>query len=108
MKASYLSLPYTTKSSESADVNTSVRKTPENTASPTGQHPHLRPADYIIEALGEGIKSNFLGYNIDVEFLTLSIRSLAVSSARVIQERIIKPIATRYQRGYHSLTQTSF
>ncbi|TSD67354.1 hypothetical protein FFF34_008160 [Inquilinus sp. KBS0705] len=71
---------------------------------------HLTPADYIIEALGEGIKQNFLGYSIDMEFLTLTARSIVVSGVSSIKQHVIKPISAKLQRGHGhpNLTQTSF
>jgi hypothetical protein len=77
----------------------------------TVQHPHHpTTTEYIIEALGEGIKQNFLGYNIDMEFLTLTARSIAAASANSIKQHVFKPLAAKLHRshGHHPFTQTSF
>jgi len=77
----------------------------------TGQHlHHPTTTEYIIEALGEGIKQNFLGYNIDMEFLTLTARSFAAASANSIKQHVFKPLAAKLHRSqaHQSFTQTSF
>ncbi|GAA4333058.1 hypothetical protein GCM10023149_39610 [Mucilaginibacter gynuensis] len=65
---------------------------------------------YVVDALGEGLKQNFLGADINMEFLTLAIRVMASASIKTIQQKVIKPIAakTRTAVKYPSLSQPAF
>jgi hypothetical protein len=51
---------------------------------------HHKPSttEYIINVLGEGLKQNFLGADINMEFLTLTIRRFASSSIKAIQQAV--------------------
>ncbi|MBK0378743.1 hypothetical protein [Mucilaginibacter segetis] len=37
---------------------------------------------YVIDAVGEGIKQNLLGYDINIDFLTLTLRSYLYTGAK--------------------------
>jgi translation initiation factor 2 alpha subunit (eIF-2alpha) len=65
--------------------------------------------EYIISVLGEGLKQNFLGADINMEFLTLTVRSLASTSIKAIQQ-VIKPgnAKQRSQADNRQFNQTSF
>ena len=47
-------------------------------------------AKYVIEALGEGIKQSLNGMDINTEFLTLTVRSLAQTSGENVKKLIEK------------------
>ncbi|GGG99882.1 hypothetical protein [Mucilaginibacter phyllosphaerae] len=51
------------------------------------------PSEYIINVLGEGFKQNFLGADIDMEFLTLTVRSYATATVNAIRKIVVKPAA---------------
>ena len=63
----------------------------------------------IVDVVGEGLKQNFLGPNIDMEFLTLSVRSFASSSAKAIQQ-FVKPLTKKQSMvtPCHQLNQPCF
>lgn len=46
--------------------------------------------NYVIGAIGEGLKQNFLGADINIEFLTLMVRSYAIASAKTIRSLVHK------------------
>lgn len=46
--------------------------------------------NYVIEALGEGLKQNFLGADIDIEFLTLTFRRYMIASANTLRGLVDK------------------
>ena len=79
-----------------------------NAEQTTGTHHKPSTSEYIINVLGEGLKQNFLGSDINMEFLTLTVRSFASSSIKAIQQ-VIKPAGAK-QRGQanHQFNQTSF
>lgn len=66
-------------------------------AASTSSRPHLlrNSANYVIDALGEGLKQNFLGNDINMEFLTLTVRSLAQTSVTAVQQFIHKHSTAR-------------
>ena len=63
----------------------------------------------LVDVVGEGLKQNFLGPNIDMEFLTLTVRSLALSSAKAIQQ-FVKPLTKKQSANTpcHQLNQPCF
>jgi len=110
MKTPYTIQSYQNPPVQTAGAEANIAETPQRFVPSTITQPHHPTAtEYIIEALGEGIRQNFLGYNIDMEFLTLSARSLAATSISAIRQHIIKPIAARRYRNNddHSFTPTS-
>ncbi|PAW94375.1 hypothetical protein CKK33_13090 [Mucilaginibacter sp. MD40] len=46
--------------------------------------------NYVIGVIGEGLKQNFLGADINMEFLTLTVRSYAIASAKTIRNLVHK------------------
>lgn len=62
------------------------------TSTATTQQPRLFKT--FVDVVGEGLKQNFLGPNIDMEFLTLSVRSIASSSVKAIQQ-FVKPLTKK-------------
>jgi hypothetical protein len=56
---------------------------------------------YIIDALGEGLKQNFLGADIDMEFLTLTLRSYATTTVNALRQLVIK--STDKQPNHNSI-----
>jgi hypothetical protein len=75
--------------------HTAVPKNTITSTSTTGaQHKHTMSAgEYIINVLGEGFKQNFLGSDINMEFLTLSVRSYATSTVKALRKLAVKPAA---------------
>lgn len=71
------------------------------------QKPHFFRT--IVDVVGEGLKQNFLGPNIDMEFLTLSLRSFASTSAIAIQQ-FVKPLMKKQEVELpcHQLNQPCF
>ena len=63
----------------------------------------------LVDVVGEGLKHNFLGPNIDMEFLTLTIRSFASSSAKAIQQ-FVKSVTKKQltDTPCHQLNQPCF
>ena len=47
-------------------------------------------AKYMVEALGEGIKQSLNGMDINVEFITLTVRSVAHASGKGVKKLIEK------------------
>jgi hypothetical protein len=60
-------------------------------------------AKYMVEALGEGIKQSLNGMDINVEFITLTVRSLAQTSGRGV-----KTLIEKYSAGSRQLAQKRF
>jgi hypothetical protein len=77
--------------------NTDHTAVPQNnisTSTARAQHKHTMSAgEYIINVLGEGFKQNFLGSDINMEFLTLSVRSYATTTVKALRKMVIKPAA---------------
>jgi hypothetical protein len=77
--------------------NTDHVAVPQNNTSTStagAQHKHTMSAgEYIINVLGEGFKQNFLGADINMEFLTLSVRSYATSTVKALRKLVVKPAA---------------
>jgi hypothetical protein len=48
----------------------------------------------IVDVLGEGLKQNFLGNDINMEYLTLTVRSVASTSVKAIQ-KAVRPFTNR-------------
>jgi len=73
----------------------------------TNSQPHIFKT--IVDVVGEGLKQNFLGPNIDMEFLTLTVRSFASSSAKAIQQ-MVKPVSKKQviENPCHQLNQPCF
>ncbi|MBL4675391.1 MAG: hypothetical protein JKY70_04180 [Mucilaginibacter sp.] len=53
----------------------------------------LTTTEYLIGVLGEGLKQNFLGADINMEFLTLTVRSYATESVKAVRRFIGKATA---------------
>ena len=62
--------------------NTSTTRTPGS-----GSSLLKNTTTYVVGALGEGLKQNFLGADINMEFLTLTIRVMASASIKTIQQK---------------------
>lgn len=77
--------------------NTDHTAVPQNTTSTStagAQRKHtISAGEYIINVLGEGFKQNFLGSDINMEFLTLSVRSYATSTVKALRKLVVKPAA---------------
>jgi hypothetical protein len=54
--------------------------------------PAMTASQYIITALGEGFKQNFLGADINMEFLTLTVRSYATTTVKALRKLVVKPV----------------
>ncbi|RYU91427.1 hypothetical protein EWM62_05655 [Mucilaginibacter terrigena] len=52
----------------------------------------LSAGEYIINVLGEGFKQNFLGTDINMEFLTLTVRSYATSTVKALRKLTVKAV----------------
>lgn len=72
--------------------NTDHTAVPQNTVSTStsGSKNSMSASEYIISALGEGFKQNFLGSDINMEFLTLTVRSYATSTVKAIRKMVDK------------------
>ncbi|RFZ90757.1 hypothetical protein D0C36_17530 [Mucilaginibacter conchicola] len=64
--------------------------------------PHLTPTEYMIGVLSEGLKQNLLGADINMEFLTLTVRSYATESVKAVRRFIGKAA------GGKNINSTSF
>lgn len=74
--------------------HTAVSQKNVSTSTAGAQHKHTMSAgEYIINVLGEGFKQNFLGADINMEFLTLSVRSYATSTVKALRKLVVKPAA---------------
>lgn len=76
--------------------NTSRTATPAKSkpsTSQTDQKHHFTAGEYIVSALEEGFKQNFLGSDINMEFLTLTVRSYADSTVKAIRKIVNKSAA---------------
>lgn len=62
----------------------------------------LTTTEYLIGVLGEGLKQNFLGADINMEFLTLTVRSYATESVKAVRKFISKTAAGK------NINSTSF
>jgi hypothetical protein len=103
MKTVQLSQPnFTTPANGAAADNISIVSTVQNpfanqkdsvTTTATTQQPHIFKT--LVDVVGEGLKQNFLGPNIDMEFLTLTVRSFASTSAKAIQH-FVKPLNKKH------------
>lgn len=51
----------------------------------------MSAGEYIINVLEEGFKQNFLGADINMEFLTLTVRSYATSTVKALRKLVVKP-----------------
>ncbi|MGY4537361.1 hypothetical protein ACVW0P_001777 [Mucilaginibacter sp. UYNi724] len=73
--------------------NTDHTAVSQNTVSTStlGSKNSMSASQYIISALEEGFKQNFLGADIDMEFLTLTVRSYATSTVKAIRKMTAKP-----------------
>ncbi|MBD1394820.1 hypothetical protein [Mucilaginibacter glaciei] len=118
MENTYLSQPTTTTFSTGVVANNAStlsttqkqfagdNRTSVSTTSATHQ-PHIFKT--VVDMVGEGLKQNFLGPNIDMEFLTLTLRSFASTSARAIQQ-FVKPLTKKreVENPCHQLNQPCF
>jgi hypothetical protein len=117
MKTIQLSQPnFTTPTNGLAVDNISIVSTVQNpfanqkgsvTTTATTQQPHIFKT--LVDVVGEGLKQNFLGPNIDIEFLTLTVRSFASTSAKALQQ-FVKPLSKKQQveTPCHQLNQPCF
>ncbi|MFD0793798.1 hypothetical protein ACFQZX_09220 [Mucilaginibacter litoreus] len=62
----------------------------------------LTPTEYVMGVLGEGLKQNFLGADINMEFLTLMVRSYANESVKAVK-KIMKKAANGKQPNQTSI-----
>jgi hypothetical protein len=77
--------------------HTAVSQNNTSTTTAGAQHKHtISAGEYIINVLGEGFKQNFLGADINMEFLTLSVRSYATSTVKALRKLAVKA-ATKQQ-----------
>jgi hypothetical protein len=70
-----------------------------------------RVVNYFLDVLGEGVKQNFLGPNIDMEFLMLSFRVYAVQLASVTVSYLKKIPVYKYpaeSTGYGLRKNTAY
>jgi len=91
-----LSLPQQNISSlfKRSTDHTAVPQNNTSTSTAGPQHKHtISAGEYIINVLGEGFKQNFLGADINMEFLTLSVRSYATSTVKVLRKLVAKSAA---------------
>ena len=70
--------------------HTAVPKSTVSTST-SGTKRGMSASEYIISALGEGFKQNFLGSDINMEFLSLTVRSYATSTVKAIRKMVDKP-----------------
>ncbi|MES2266859.1 MAG: hypothetical protein V4520_08870 [Bacteroidota bacterium] len=70
---------------------TAAPKNSVSTSTSVGSKKSMSASEYIISALGEGFKQNFLGADINMEFLTLTVRSYATSTVKAIRKMVDKP-----------------
>nr|WP_067060184.1 hypothetical protein [Mucilaginibacter sp. L294] len=74
--------------------HTAVPQNNTSTSTAGAQHKHtISAGEYIINVLGEGFKQNFLGADINMEFLTLSVRSYATSTVKALRKLVVKSAA---------------
>ena len=87
--------------------NTDHTAVPQNTTTTStagAQHKHTMSAgEYIINVLGEGFKQNFLGSDINMEFLTLSVRSYATTTVKALRKLVVKPAAKQQNTNQASI-----
>lgn len=87
------------------NISSFFKKTTDHTAVPQNkiftstsgkQQKHaISAGEYIINVLGEGFKQNFLGADINMEFLTLTVRSYATSTINVLRKLAAKPASNK-------------
>lgn len=69
---------------------------PQTNTHPTGSSRYTNTtflktsANYMVQALGEGIKQSLNGMDINVEFLTLTARSVVQTSGKAVKKLITK------------------
>ncbi|MFA6249268.1 MAG: hypothetical protein WC615_20165 [Mucilaginibacter sp.] len=87
--------------------NTNHTAVPQkNVSTSTAGTPHkhtMSAGEYIINVLGEGFKQNFLGADINMEFLTLSVRSYATSTVKALRKLVVKPAAKQQKTNTASI-----
>jgi hypothetical protein len=87
--------------------NTDHTAVPQNTnsISTAGKRNNrtMSAGEYIINVLGEGFKQNFLGADINMEFLTLTVRSYATSTVKVLRKLAVKPAAKQQNTNHASI-----
>ena len=72
--------------------HTAVPQNQVSSSTAQGSHKPAKTAgEYIINALEEGFKQNFLGSDINMEFLTLTVRSYAASTVKALRKLAVKP-----------------
>ncbi|QHS56640.1 hypothetical protein GWR56_14210 [Mucilaginibacter sp. 14171R-50] len=77
--------------------HTAVSQNPISSSTAHANQKHVMSAgEYIINVLGEGFKQNFLGADINMEFLTLTVRSYATSTAKALRKLVVKPAAKQH------------
>ena len=82
-----------------------INPTGTNPPATTGRYPQMlkASANYALAALGEGIKSSLQGLDINVEFMTLTVRSIAQTSGKSV-----KKIIAKYSAAGRNLTEKRF
>lgn len=65
---------------------------------------------YVAGVIGEGLKQNFLGADINMEYLTLTIRVAAINSAKTAKLKVIKPLRAKAQSAikHQPINQPAF
>ena len=108
MKALHLSQPKitTTPASGAAAGTTSNLPSVQYQTAPAHEPKILKT---VIDVLGEGLKQNFLGQDINMEYLTLTVRSYASSTIKTIQH-LVKPLSFKHHvhTTQHQLNQPTY
>src|SRR6478735_6613517 len=71
--------------------HTAAPKSNVSTSTSGNAKKSMSASEYIIGALGEGFKQNFLGADINMEFLSLTVRSYATSTVKAFRKMVHKP-----------------
>jgi hypothetical protein len=66
--------------------------------------------NYVAGVIGEGLKQNFLGADINMEYLTLTIRVMAIASVKTVQQNVIAPLRAkaRINTKHQPINQPAF
>ena len=105
MKTIHLSQPITTTTNGVADDKI-LPLTNQHITGTAIQHQQILKT--ITDVLGEGLKQNFLGPNIDMEFLTLTVRSYASTSTKAIKHFAKGLNVKQFFNTGHQLNQPSY
>lgn len=84
--------------------HTAVSQNTNSTSTAGKRNKHtISAGEYIINVLGEGFKQNFLGADINMEFLTLTVRSYATSTVKALRQLVVKPVAKQQNTNRTSI-----